>query len=108
MQKRKGLSAYGLFELGKYKFNLANGLLLGFAFAALSNMITVWQQWNEFSLTHRLRERCRKNYSLFQNKNSSNKYKQEFLQQIQKNNDGKRRWQWKRDNIKQDREEENK
>jgi len=50
MQKRKGLSAYGLFELGKYKFNLVNGLLLGFAFAPLSDMITVWLQWNEFSL----------------------------------------------------------
>ena len=48
--KTKRLSAYGLFELGKYKFNLANGLLLGFAFAALSNTITVWLQWNEFSL----------------------------------------------------------
>jgi uncharacterized protein len=40
---------FGLFKLGKYKFNLVKGLLLGFAFAALANMITVWLQWNELS-----------------------------------------------------------
>ena len=54
MQKQKGFAAYGLFELGKYRFNLVQGLLLGFAFAALSNMMTIWLQWNELSLASSL------------------------------------------------------
>jgi hypothetical protein len=39
IQKGKGFNAYGLFNLGKYKFNLLKGLLLGFVFSALANLI---------------------------------------------------------------------
>lgn len=46
IQKGEGFAAYGLFQLRKYKFNLLKGLLLGFAFAALTNFISVWLNWN--------------------------------------------------------------
>ena len=49
IQKGKGFSAYGLFQFGKYKFNLVKGLLLGFALSALTNLLTVWLNWNTIS-----------------------------------------------------------
>lgn len=49
IQKREGFTAYGLFQFGKYKFNLAKGLLLGFAFSAIANLISVWLNWNAIS-----------------------------------------------------------
>lgn len=48
-QKGKGLEAYGLFQILKYKSNLWKGLLLGFAFSAFANLITVWLHWNTIS-----------------------------------------------------------
>jgi membrane protease YdiL (CAAX protease family) len=49
IQKGKGFSAYGLFNLRIYKFNLLKGLLLGFVFSALANLISVWLNWNTLS-----------------------------------------------------------
>lgn len=50
IQKRNGFTAYGLFPPGAYKFNLIKGIVLGFSFAALANLITVWLNWNTLSI----------------------------------------------------------
>jgi hypothetical protein len=48
-QKHGGFAGYGLFHLGKYKFNVVSGILLGFGFAALANLMTLWLRWNTMS-----------------------------------------------------------
>ena len=54
IQKGEGFDAYGLFNLGGYKFNLLKGLLLGFVFSALANLISVWLNWNTLSMSFSL------------------------------------------------------